>query len=67
MESGVRSRSRLHVTPDHNLALDLVRTTEAAALATARWVGRGDKNSADQATVDAMHFSSMPCLSMDSS
>jgi fructose-1,6-bisphosphatase II len=42
---------------DYNLSLDLVRTTEAAALAAARWVGRGDKNAADQAAVDAMrHF-----------
>jgi len=39
---------------DSNLALDLVRTTEAAALAAARWVGRGDKNAADQAAVDGM-------------
>jgi fructose-1,6-bisphosphatase II len=40
--------------PDRNLALELVRVTEAAALAAARWVGRGDKNGADQAAVDAM-------------
>ncbi len=40
--------------PDRNLALELVRVTEAAALAAARWVGRGDKISADQAAVDAM-------------
>jgi fructose-1,6-bisphosphatase II len=40
--------------PDRNLALELVRTTEAAALAAARMVGRGDKNGADQAAVDAM-------------
>ncbi len=37
-----------------NLALELVRVTEAAALAAARWVGRGDKNGADGAAVDAM-------------
>ncbi len=42
--------------PDRNLALELVRVTEAAALAAARWVGRGDKISADQAAVDAMRF-----------
>jgi fructose-1,6-bisphosphatase II len=42
--------------PDRNLAFDLVRTTEAAALAAARWVGRGDKNAADQAAVDAMRL-----------
>lgn len=40
--------------PDRNLALELVRVTEAAAMAAARWVGRGDKNGADQAAVNAM-------------
>jgi len=40
--------------PDRNLALDLVRVTEAAALGAGRWIGRGDKNAADQAAVDAM-------------
>jgi len=40
--------------PDRNLALELVRLTEAAAMAAARWVGRGDKNGADGAAVDAM-------------
>ena len=39
---------------DRNLALELVRVTEAAALMAARWMGRGDKNAADQAAVDAM-------------
>ena len=48
----VRSGER----PDRNLALELVRVTEAAALAAARWVGRGDKESADQAAVDAMRL-----------
>jgi fructose-1,6-bisphosphatase II len=42
--------------PDRNLALELVRTTEAAALAAARMVGLGDKEGADQAAVDAMHI-----------
>ena len=42
--------------PDRNLALELVRVTEAAALAAARLVGRGDKEGADQAAVDAMRF-----------
>jgi fructose-1,6-bisphosphatase II len=42
------------VKPDRNLALELVRVTEAAALAAARLVGRGDKEAADQAAVDAM-------------
>ncbi len=40
--------------PDRNLALELVRVTEAAAIAGGAWVGRGDKNSADGAAVDAM-------------
>src|SRR5262245_5044160 len=40
--------------PDRNLALELARVTEAAALAAGRWVGRGDKNGADGAAVSAM-------------
>jgi fructose-1,6-bisphosphatase II len=48
----VRSSSK----PDRNLALELVRVTEAAALAAGRWVGRGEKESADQAAVDAMRL-----------
>ncbi|MEO3805861.1 class II fructose-bisphosphatase [Nonomuraea sp. B1E8] len=40
--------------PDRNLAMELVRVTEAAAMAAARWVGRGDKNGADGAAVNAM-------------
>ncbi len=43
-------------TPDRNLALELVRVTEAAALAAARWVGKGEKEDADQAAVDAMRL-----------
>src|SRR5881275_211347 len=42
------------VRPDRNLALELVRVTESAAMAAARWIGRGEKESADQAAVDAM-------------
>jgi fructose-1,6-bisphosphatase II len=42
--------------PDRNLALELARVTEAAAMAAARWVGRGDKNGADQAAVNAMRM-----------
>ena len=42
--------------PDRNLALELVRVTEAAALAAGRWVGRGDKEAADRAAVDAMRL-----------
>jgi fructose-1,6-bisphosphatase II len=40
--------------PDRNLALEIVRVTEAAAMSAARWQGRGDKESGDQAAVDAM-------------
>ena len=42
--------------PDRNLAMELVRVTEAAALAAGRWIGRGDKNRADGAAVDAMRL-----------
>src|SRR5436305_12360395 len=42
--------------PDRNLALELVRVTEAAAMAAARWIGRGEKEAADQAAVDAMRL-----------
>jgi len=50
--------------PDRNLALELVRVTEAAALAASRWVGRGDKNAADGAAVDAMR-ATMAGIAMD--
>ena len=43
-------------TPDRNLALELVRVTESAAMAAGRWIGRGDKISADQAAVDGMRL-----------
>lgn len=43
-------------TPDRNIGLELVRATEAAALASARWVGRGQKEAGDQAAVDAMRL-----------
>jgi fructose-1,6-bisphosphatase II len=42
--------------PDRNIAMELVRVTEAGAMAAARWIGRGDKENADQAAVDAMRF-----------
>jgi fructose-1,6-bisphosphatase II len=42
--------------PDRNVALELVRVTEAAAMAAGRWIGRGDKIAADQAAVDAMRI-----------
>ena len=50
--------------PDRNIALELVRVTEAAALAAGRWVGRGDKVAADQAAVDAMRLM-IDTVSMD--
>jgi fructose-1,6-bisphosphatase II len=50
--------------PDRNLAMELVRATESACLAAARWVGRGDKNSADNAAVEAMRLS-LSTVSMD--
>src|ERR1700722_10216909 len=52
--------SRVVVThgeaPDRSLALELVRVTEAAAMAASRWMGRGDKEGADGAAVDAMRI-----------
>ena len=59
--SGVEARGRAGpavspIAPDRNLAVELVRVTEAAALAAGRWVGRGEKESADQAAVDAMRL-----------
>src|SRR3954451_23163635 len=57
MESGGRR-------PDRNLAMELVRTTEYAALACARWIGRGDKEGADGAAVDAMRMM-LDSVSMD--
>jgi fructose-1,6-bisphosphatase II len=53
-----------HGTVDRNLALELARVTEAAAIMAARWMGRGDKNAADQAAVDAMR-SVLNSLQMD--
>jgi fructose-1,6-bisphosphatase II len=50
--------------PDRNLALELVRVTEAAALAAGRWIGKGDKEGADQAAVDAMRLM-LDTVSMD--
>jgi len=47
-------RRRRREPPDRNLAMELVRVTEAAAMAAGRWVGRGDKNGGDGAAVDAM-------------
>ena len=50
--------------PDRNLALELARVTEAAAMAAGRWIGRGDKIAADRAAVDAMRVV-MDTVSMD--
>ncbi len=44
----------LFIHPDRNLAMELVRATEAAAIRATPWIGRGDKNAADKAAVDAM-------------
>jgi fructose-1,6-bisphosphatase II len=50
--------------PDRNLAMELVRVTEAAALAASRWIGRGEKNGADSAAVTAMR-TVLSTVSMD--
>ena len=49
-------REPARLAPDRNLALELTRVTEAGAMAAARWVGRGDKNGADGAAVNAMRM-----------
>ena len=59
--TGVEARGRpgptaSPIAPDRNLAVELVRVTEAAALAAGRWLGKGDKNGADGAAVDAMRI-----------
>lgn len=46
----------MNTVPDRNIAMELVRVTEAAALASARWMGRGNKEGSDQAAVDAMRL-----------
>src|SRR3954464_7310687 len=53
-DSTTTGLSAAHEAPDRNLALELVRVTEAAAMAAGRWVGRGDKNGADGVAVNAM-------------
>ncbi|ROZ63231.1 class II fructose-bisphosphatase [Kocuria soli] len=52
--NAVSQQTKSTNAPDRNLALELVRVTEAAAIAAGHWVGAGDKNSADGAAVDAM-------------
>ena len=54
-ETGARAGTS-GTAPDRNLALELVRVTESAAMAAGRWIGRGDKNAADQAAVDGMRL-----------
>ena len=54
MARAVEQPTRASTRPGRNLALDLVRVTEAAAMGAGRWIGRGDKIAADQAAVDAM-------------
>ena len=46
----------MNASPDRNLAMELARVTEAAAMAAGRWMGRGNKEAADQAAVDAMRL-----------
>ncbi len=46
----------MNAVPDRNLAMELARVTEAAAMAAGRWMGRGNKEAADQAAVDAMRL-----------
>jgi fructose-1,6-bisphosphatase II / sedoheptulose-1,7-bisphosphatase len=53
-EPGQMTERRLEDVSDRNLALELVRVTEAAAIAASRWIGRGKKNDADGAAVEAM-------------
>jgi fructose-1,6-bisphosphatase II len=60
----VEQPTRASTRPDRNLALDLVRVTEAAAMSAGRWIGRGDKISADQAAVDGMR-SMLDTVAMD--
>jgi len=54
MSTPYNPEQRRREPPDRNLAMELVRVTEAAAMAAGRWVGKGDKNGGDQAAVDAM-------------
>jgi fructose-1,6-bisphosphatase II len=64
IEVGTPTETADAVRPDRNLAMELVRTTEYAALACARWIGRGDKEGADGAAVDAMRML-LDTVSMD--
>jgi len=64
MESSAPMQAATEARPGRNLAMELVRTTEYAALACARWIGRGDKEGADGAAVDAMRLL-LDTVSMD--
>ena len=64
MASAAEQQTRAGTRPDRNLALELVRVTEAGAMGAGRWVGRGDKDAADQAAVDAMR-GMLDSVSMD--
>ena len=64
MESSAGTEVATEARPGRNLAMELVRTTEYAALACARWIGRGDKEGADGAAVDAMRLL-LDTVSMD--
>lgn len=61
---GTTAGTEIPQAPDRNLGMELVRVTEAAAMAAARWMGRGDKEGADQAAVDAMRVV-LSTVSMD--
>src|SRR4029453_8566664 len=63
-QTQVSSETPGHVQPDRNLALELVRVTEAAPMAVGRGVGKGDKFAADQAAVDGMR-AILDTVSMD--
>ena len=58
------STAEERIKPDRNLAMEIVRVTESAAIAASRWMGRGDKNAADGAAVDAMRFT-LQTVAMD--
>ena len=64
-QTGRVDRWRPQQQPDRNLAMELMRATEAAALAGGRWMGRGDKNAADGAAVEAMRARPQHASSMD--
>jgi fructose-1,6-bisphosphatase II len=64
MESSAPMEAATEARPGRNLAMELVRTTEYAALACARWIGRGEKEGADGAAVDAMRLL-LDTVSMD--